>query len=38
MCHAYVKCSEGDGYPVCQGKEFCPCKDNERLICRFDYE
>lgn len=38
MCHAYVNCAEGDGYPVCQGKEFCPCKDNERLICRFDYE
>ena len=29
MCHAYVKCSEGDGYPVCQGKEFCPCKDSQ---------
>lgn len=37
-CHAYVKCSEGDGFPDCPGKEFCPCKNNERLICRFDYE
>lgn len=36
MCHARVKCQESDGYPVCQGKEFCPCKNNERLICRYE--
>ena len=38
MCHAYVKCSEGDGYPVCQDKSLCPCKKNERLICRYQFE
>ena len=33
MCHAYVKCSDMDGYPICPGKNYCPCKVNERLVC-----